>query len=59
MSGENHKRRMLIDYSHTINRFTLLNASLLSRTDDIINKIANLDYISKIDFFKGIPTNYY
>ena len=38
--NENHKKRMVIDYSQTINRFTLLDAYPLPRIDDTINAIA-------------------
>ena len=37
---ENHKKRLAIDYSQTINRFTLLNAFPLPRMRDIVNNIA-------------------
>ncbi|XP_054287969.1 uncharacterized protein LOC129003695 [Macrosteles quadrilineatus] len=40
---------MVIDYSRTINRFTLLDAYPLPRIDDIINKVANYEFFSTID----------
>lgn len=49
VSGENRKRRMCIDYSRTINRFTLLDAYPLPLIDDIINKVACHEVFSTID----------
>ena len=37
---ENHKKRLPIDCSQTINRFTLLDALPLLRISDVVNKIA-------------------
>ena len=37
---ERHKKRMVIDYSQTVNRFTELDAYPLPRIDDKINEIA-------------------
>ena len=47
--GERHKRRMVIDYSQTINRFTQLDAYPLPRIDDQINEIASNTVFSTID----------
>ena len=47
--NENHKKRMVIDYSQTINRFTLLDAYPLPRIDDTINAIAQYQVFSTID----------
>ena len=47
--NENHKKRMVIDYSQTINRFTLLDAYPLPRIDDTINAIAQYRVYSTID----------
>ena len=47
--GENHKKRMVIDYSQTINRFTLLDAFPLPRINDLINDIAQYRVYSTID----------
>ncbi len=47
--NENHKTRMVIDYSQTINRFTLLDAYPLPRIDDTINAIAQYRVFSTID----------
>ncbi len=46
--NENHKR-MVIDYSQTINRFTLLDAFPLPRVDDTVNAIAQYRVFSTID----------
>ena len=47
--NENHKKRMVIDYSQTINRFTLLDAYPLPRIDDTVNTIAQYRIFSTID----------
>ncbi len=47
--NENHKTRMVIDYSQTINHFTLLDAYPLPRIDDTINAIAQYRVFSTID----------
>ena len=47
--NENHKKRMVIDYSQTINRFTQLDAYPLPRIDEIVNKVAKYRYFSTID----------
>ena len=47
--GENHKKQMVIDYSQTINRFTLLDAFPLPRINDQINAIAQYSVFSTID----------
>jgi len=49
VTAENHRKRMVIDYSKTINRFTLLDAYPLPRIDDIVNKVANYEFFSTID----------
>ena len=46
---ENHKKRLAIDYSQTINRFTLLAAFPLPRISDMVNKIAQYRVFSTID----------
>ena len=40
---------MVIDYSHTINRFTLLDAYPLPKIDELVNKIAQYQVCSTID----------
>lgn len=47
--NERHKKRMVIDYSQTINRFTLLDAYPLPRIDDVVNKVAKYRHFSTID----------
>ncbi|XP_064090685.1 LOW QUALITY PROTEIN: uncharacterized protein LOC135204401 [Macrobrachium nipponense] len=48
-SGENQKRRMVIDYSHTINRFTELDAYPLPNIDEMVNNIARYKVFSTLD----------
>ena len=38
---ENHKKRLAIDYSQTINRFTPLDAFPLPRISDMVNKVTH------------------
>ena len=47
--NENHKRRMVIDYSQTINRFTLLDAYPLPNIEALISKISKYEIFSTID----------
>jgi len=47
--SKTHKRRVVIDYSLTVNRFTLLDAYPLPRIDDQINEIAQHKYFSTLD----------
>ena len=46
---ENHKKRLAIVFSQTINRFTLLDAFPLPRISDMVNKIAQYRVFSTID----------
>ena len=46
---ESHKKRLAIDYSQTINRFTLLDAFPLPRINDLVNDIAQCRVFSTID----------
>ena len=46
---ERHKKRMVIDYSQTVNRFTHLDAYPLPRIDELINEIAKTKYYSTVD----------
>ncbi|CAH8833617.1 unnamed protein product [Trichobilharzia szidati] len=48
-TNERHKRRMVIDYSQTINRFTLLDAYPLPKIDEIIEKISKYTVFSTLD----------
>ena len=57
---ENQKRRLGIDYSETINKFTYLDAYPLPRIDDIIQNIAKYKVFSTIDLrsaYHQIPLN--
>ena len=47
--NERHKKRMVIDYSQTNNRFTELNAYPIPRIDEQINKIARGKVFSTLD----------
>ena len=47
--GENHKPRMVVDYSQTINKYTLLDAYPLPKIEEIILKISKNKIFSKID----------
>lgn len=46
---DNHKKRLAIDYSQTINRFTQLDAFPLPRINDLVNDIAQYRVFSTID----------
>lgn len=48
-SNSNHKKRMVIDYSQTANRFTLLDAFPLPRIDDIVQRVSKYKIFSTID----------
>ena len=47
--NERHKKRLVIDYSQTIYRFTTLNAYPLHRIDETVNRIAQYRVFSTID----------
>ena len=49
VSSENHKKRLVVDYSQTINRFTLLDAYPLPRIEDTVNEIASYHVYSTLD----------
>lgn len=49
VKDENHKKRLAIDYSETINKFTLLDGYPLPRIDDTVIKIAQYSVFSTID----------
>jgi len=46
---ERHKRRMVIDFSQTINRFTALDAYPLPRIDQQVNELAKCKWFSTLD----------
>ncbi|XP_055891822.1 uncharacterized protein LOC129927331 [Biomphalaria glabrata] len=48
-TNERHKRRMVIDYSQTINRFTLLDAYPMPRVDELVERISNYSVFSTLD----------
>ena len=54
---ENHKKRLAIDYSQTINRFTLLDAFPLPRMTDLVNNIAQYNVFSTIDLSQCLPSS--
>lgn len=47
--NENHKKRLVIDYSQTINRYTQLDAYPLPKISELVNKIAQYRIFSTID----------
>ena len=49
VSPENHKKRLVVDYSQTINLFTLLDAYPLSQIADMVNEIASYQVFSTLD----------
>ena len=46
---EHRKKRLVLDYSQTINKYTELDAYPLPRIDDYVNDLAKYNYFSKID----------
>lgn len=48
-SGETRKRRMVIDFSRTINRYTPLDAYPLPRIDELVHNIAKYRVFSVLD----------
>lgn len=47
--NQGHKKRMVIDYSTTINRFTYLDAYPLPSLETLVNKIASYKVYSSVD----------
>lgn len=47
--GGSHKKRMVIDYSQTINRYTELDAYPLPSIELIVSEVAKYSYFSQID----------
>ena len=47
--NENHKKRLVIDYSQTINRFTKLYAYPVPRIDEMVEDISKYKYYSTLD----------
>ncbi|XP_068222852.1 uncharacterized protein [Palaemon carinicauda] len=48
-AGHNHRKRMVIDYSQTINRFTELDAYPLPRIDETVNNVSRYKVFSTLD----------
>ena len=48
-SNENHKKRMVVDYSQTINRYTELDAYPSKRIDELVERLAQYEYFSTFD----------
>ena len=48
-TGENHRKRMCIDYSETINKFTLLDGYPLPNIQNLVNKVAQYSHFSTLD----------
>ena len=48
-TGENHRKLMCIDYSETINKFTLLDGYPLPNMQDLVNKVAQHSHFSTLD----------
>ncbi|XP_066907466.1 uncharacterized protein [Halyomorpha halys] len=49
VQNENHKKRLVIDYSQTINKFTLLDAYPLPNMDELVRNVAKYSLFSTID----------
>ena len=49
VENENHKRRMCIDYSQTINKFTNLDAYPVPNIDEMVSRIAQNTVFSTLD----------
>ena len=48
-TNERHKKRMVIDYSQTINRFTFLDGYPLPKIDEVIEKVSQYRVYSALD----------
>ena len=48
-TNENYKKRMCIDYSQTVNKFTLLDGYPLPRLQDVVNKVSQYNVFSTLD----------
>lgn len=49
VKGENRKQRMVVDYSQTINKYTMLDAYPLPRIEQLISRIAKYKVFSRLD----------
>ncbi|KRY49099.1 Retrovirus-related Pol polyprotein from transposon gypsy [Trichinella britovi] len=60
VTSDNHKKRMVIDYSQTINRFTLLDAYPLPKISDMVQAISKYRFFNTVDLksaYYQIPIN--
>ena len=60
-SNENHKKRMVVDYSDTINRFTELDAYPMPNINKMVDDIAQYNIFSTLDLksaYHQIPINH-
>ena len=46
LTGDNYKKRMCIDYSETINKYTLLDGYPLSNLQNLVNKVPQYSHFS-------------
>ena len=49
VSPEGHKKRMVVDYSRTVNKFTQLDAYPQKQIDELVQKISKYSYFSTLD----------
>ncbi|KRY15368.1 Actin, acrosomal process isoform [Trichinella patagoniensis] len=60
VTSDNHKKRMVIDYSQTINRFTLFDAYPLPKINDMVQALSKYRFFSTVDLktaYYQIPIN--
>ena len=58
--SDHHKKRLVIDFSETINRFTHLDGHPLPRIEDLVKEVASYRYFSSIDLcsaYHQVPLN--
>ena len=48
-TNERHKKRLVVDYSQTVNKYTLLDAYPLPRIDHLIENVARYAVFSTLD----------
>ena len=49
-SNPNHKKRLVVDYSQTINKYTFLDAYPQKRIDTMVEEISQYEFYSTLDF---------
>jgi len=49
VNNSTHKKRLFIDHSQTINKFTLLDAYPLPRMQTVANSVAQYNWFSSLD----------